>query len=249
MQPVYPDELYPVDEARPRMPNAAYDTSGMPVDPPTEGFQNLGQVYGTSTNNAYTAEQDRELARYQAAKMTEDQRAKVEQRARQYSGLRKVQQAIAGGAKPEEAVWLAADDLFGGSPATLPNLIRSTRTTPQFTPSMIPAEGGKVFIGGPNRAQFIADKAPTMPPDVKANAKILEGRLHALQTGPLRLAADPKEVADLENQLLVNSTNWQSRASAPKSAEAASPFKEGQTVRNRKDGKLYKIVNGQPVPE
>lgn len=28
----------------------------------------------------------------------------------------------------------------------------------------------------------------------------------------------------------------------------ASPFKEGQTVRNKKDGKLYRIVNGQPVP-
>lgn len=35
--------------------------------------------------------------------------------------------------------------------------------------------------------------------------------------------------------------------SAPKSSEAISPFKEGSTVRNKKNGKLYKIVNGQPV--
>ncbi len=33
----------------------------------------------------------------------------------------------------------------------------------------------------------------------------------------------------------------------PAQTQAASPFKEGQTIRNKKDGKLYKIVNGQPV--
>ena len=34
----------------------------------------------------------------------------------------------------------------------------------------------------------------------------------------------------------------------PSGSTPQSPFKEGQTVRNKKTGKLYKIVNGQPVP-
>lgn len=44
----------------------------------------------------------------------------------------------------------------------------------------------------------------------------------------------------------------QTRAAAPPVKATAttttqSPFKEGETVRNKKDGKLYRIVNGQPV--
>jgi hypothetical protein len=34
----------------------------------------------------------------------------------------------------------------------------------------------------------------------------------------------------------------------PVSTQAPTPFKEGATVRSKKDGKLYTIVNGQPVP-
>jgi hypothetical protein len=35
---------------------------------------------------------------------------------------------------------------------------------------------------------------------------------------------------------------------APAAPNPASPFKEGATIRSKKDGKLYKVVNGQPVP-
>ncbi len=38
-------------------------------------------------------------------------------------------------------------------------------------------------------------------------------------------------------------------AASPPAAAAASPYKEGALVRNKKNGKLYRITNGMPVQE
>ncbi len=38
-------------------------------------------------------------------------------------------------------------------------------------------------------------------------------------------------------------------APAASSPVAATPFKEGALIRNKKDGKLYRVKNGEPVPE
>lgn len=37
-------------------------------------------------------------------------------------------------------------------------------------------------------------------------------------------------------------------AAAPSPAAPTTPFNEGQLIRSKADGKLYKVVNGQPVP-
>lgn len=241
MQPVYPDELLPV----------ARDTSGDPVDPmPDQHFQMLGPVYATSTDNAYTAEQAAQ--QYNGMSPLERQRIlraqqEYEQAAIRYAGQRKFRSLVEGGAKPEEALRVAAPELFFNDPKALTSALRFTKPTPTFEPQMMPTSGGRIFMAGPNRAQFIADKAPIMPPDAKANLDILKNRLKTKTTGPLAIAADPKEVSALENEIVNASTNWMGRASPQPEAEKKSPFKEGQTVRNKKDGKLYKIVKGVPV--
>jgi hypothetical protein len=35
----------------------------------------------------------------------------------------------------------------------------------------------------------------------------------------------------------------------PKTGAAGTPFKEGALIRSKKDGKLYRVKNGEPVPE
>lgn len=37
--------------------------------------------------------------------------------------------------------------------------------------------------------------------------------------------------------------------SSPGAAPAGTPFKEGALIRSKKDGKLYRVKNGEPVPE
>lgn len=242
MTPVYPEEL----RERP----VALDTSGNPIPPAAEGFQNLGQVYGTSTNNAYTAEQDQNyynsLLPAQRSRQFRDEQL-AETAAMRYAGQEKFRQLIAGGARPEEALRVAAPELFWNNPAALTSAIRFTKPQPEFNPTLIPVEGGRVFRQGPNSAQFIPNPKPVMPPDVAANQKILTERLKAMRSGPLALAADPNEVGKLEQQIVEGSTNWMGRGTSPAATEEKSPFKEGQTVRNKKDGKLYKIVKGVPV--
>jgi hypothetical protein len=43
-------------------------------------------------------------------------------------------------------------------------------------------------------------------------------------------------------------TNAPTAAPTQTPAPSPSPFPEGATIRDKRDGKLYKIVNGQPVP-
>lgn len=71
-----------------------------------------------------------------------------------------------------------------------------------------------------------------------------------------------QRLTDLRQQYVAGSTNWMGRPSTPPrvdlptaapatstaTAEAKSPFKEGEIVRNKKDGKRYRIVKGEPVP-
>jgi hypothetical protein len=211
------DELLP-----PPPPPGAFDTSGLPIDPPVEGFQNLGQVYGTSTSNAFTAEQDRARLQSMAPKdlmAIQKAQAEAEQAAIRFAGQQKYRKLIADGAKPEEALRLAAPDLFWNNPAGLASAIRSTRPETPFNPTVTDIEGGRLIQTGPNRVQFDRTRPPAMPPDVKAKQDILKNQLRSMTSGPLGIAADPVAVKALEEQILSNSTNWMNQANPPAPAE------------------------------
>lgn len=238
----------------------AFDTSGMPVNPPQEGFRDLGQVEGTSMSNAYLAELEANRLRSADVRTRiaeANQRAKAEEQAMRLAGQMEYQQLVGAGATPEEALRRTAHKLYFNSPAGLATALRATRPQPSFNPTLTDVEGGRLLQAGPNRAQFIANKAPVMPPEVKAKDAILKNRLKAITSGPLGVAADPKEVAALENAIMENSTNWQAQASGPRrppepttsTTTQPAPFKEGAIIRNKKNGKLYKVVNGQPVEQ
>lgn len=231
----------------------ALDSQGYPVNPPAEGFQDLGQVYGTSTSNAFLAEQEanRVLNMNTRERIAmANQRAKSEEMAMRLAGQMEYEQLVSGGAKPEEALRRVAHKLYFNSPTGLASALRATAPREQFNPSVTKIEGGRLIQTGPNRVQYDRDRPLQMPPEVKAQQEVLKNKLRAASSGQGALVADPKEVAELERQYVEGSTNWMGRAEMPKppaTDAAKSPFKEGQVIRNRKDGKLYKVVNGQPV--
>lgn len=237
MQPVYPED----EIIDPRQLPGAYDTSGVPVNPPAEGFQMLGEVQGTSTNNAYIAEQEAERIRRMSAK----ERAEAEQAAIRFAGQQKYRQLIQGGAKPEEAMKLAAPEMFWNNPNALVASLRATRQVTPFEPSVIERNGVKFAVTGPNRASVIPPPKPVVekqPPDSVINQKLLMERLKALRSGPLAIAADPNEIASLEKQLLEGSTNWMGHASAPVAPtptatplpKSESELKKGITYQTRR---------------
>lgn len=199
----------------------AVDTSGVPVNPPAEGFQTLGQVEGTATSNAYLAELEAERLRNMDVRTRialANQAQKAEEQAMKFAGQQEYQQLISGGATPEEALRRTAHKIFYNSPAGLTSAIRATRPQEEFVPKVTPIEGGRTIQLGPQRFQYEPDRAPVMPPEVKAQQDILKGRLRALQTGPMGPFADKAAVADLERQIVEGSTNWMSRPNIPASA-------------------------------
>lgn len=219
--------LYLEDEIidpRPRV--SAYDTSGVPVPPPVEGFSTLGQVQGTATSNAYIAEQDRR----QFQEMTPNQRAEAEQAAIRFSGQQKYRALIEGGAKPAEALRLAGPELFYNNPTALVNSIRATREVTPFEPSVIERGGTKFAVTGPNRAEVIKPErvTPKMPQENVDQRRLLDAEIRSLTSqltelqpkvgDKTELALNPKlpaQVADLTARLqsakdryLNFGTNW-----------------------------------------
>ena len=67
--------------------------------------------------------------------------------------------------------------------------------------------------------------------------------------GSIRLPANSPQInALLGDQAPAGlGTNWQGGATSP-NVPQGKQFKEGQTIRNKKDGKLYVVKDGQPVP-
>jgi hypothetical protein len=234
----------------------AVDTSGFPVNPPREGFQSLGEVQGTATSNAYLAELEAERQRQMSTReriAAANQRVKAEEQAMRFAGMQEYQQLLAGGSAPEEAMRRVAHKLYYSSPTGLASILRATRPEPEFAPGFEEVEGGRVFKSGPQRAQFIPDKPPVMPPEVKAKEFALKSRLNALTSGTFA-GMKTNEIADIERKLVENSTNWMGQAAGPRppatsTTTQAAPFKEGATIRNKKTGKLHKVVNGQPVEQ
>lgn len=203
----------------PRQAAAAYDTSGVPVPPSPSGFQMLGQVEGTSTSNAYLAEQERERQRL----LTEKQRADAEQAAIRFGGLQKYRSLIAGGATPQEAMRLAGTEMLFNHPSALAVHSRSLQEKSPFTPSVKNIDGRnyenlREGVWTPQKNATAAKEV--MPPDLKMRQDLLREELKRTTSGPLGVAADPKVVADLERKLMEGSTNWMGKAEAPQVSTA-----------------------------
>jgi hypothetical protein len=240
MQPIYAEE----DILDPRQLPAAYDTSGVPVPPSPEGFQLLGEVQGSALSNAYLAEQ--EAQRRQA--MTAKERADAEQAAIRFAGQQKYRALIDGGAKPAEALRLAGPELFWNNPAGLVSSVRATREATPFEPSVVNRNGRDFAVTGPNRAQLITPPKQVMPPDVAMNQKLLMEELKRKTTGPLAIAADPKEIAGLEQRLLEGSTNWMkapvTAPASPATDAANDALPLPKTEADLKKGAIYQTRRG-----
>lgn len=108
-----------------------------------------------------------------------------------------------------------------------------------------------------------ADKA-LMGADV-ADLKGLEKKIETTQPRSLvgkilHLGGNAQEIADMKSEALklrskIASYEPKARqldlssSAAPAAAATATPFKEGALIRSKKDGKLYRVKNGEPVLE
>lgn len=152
-----------------------------------------------------------------------------------------------------------------------PGMIRAealaSRRQP-IQPEIQTIDGVRVMRTGPNSFARIPEtrsataKPPVVPLDVTASQKILSGQItqtrNDLERAKKAAETDPGDVdaarrariyqeqlRGLEGQFQQGSTNWMGSTAPP--ASSSAPFKEGAIVRNKQNGKRYKIVNGEPV--
>jgi hypothetical protein len=220
------------------------------------------EIFATSTDNAYLAEIDAVRRR----------------------GEEKYRRLIADGARPEEALLLAAPDLYAGNSRAVSSALRNVgkpSARPSYEPSFQETPYGTVFRTGAGSARLLEQKES---PEVMARRDMLGNQIKALQKAQadpvMGRMVDAKKLAELESQywgtFQKSSTpqpppdtaaprgqvyfgskegeplpSEQSRVyMGPKQGEPQSPqipFEEGQIIRNKRDGKRYRVVNGKPV--
>jgi hypothetical protein len=231
------------------------------------------RIYATPLENAYTAEleaTDADLAREIVRRR----------------GQEKFRRLVADGARPEEALLLAAPDLFAGDSRAMSRVVGAPGRAAMngYQPSFEETPYGTVFRTGQGSARLLEQKES---PEVLARRDLLSNEIKALQRAsadPLaKLAQTPESkqrLADLETQYwatfkkstapqmpempasaLPKSTGRvyfgskeggptepvrATAAPAAPPAAPAVPFKEGAYIRSKRDGKLYRVVNGVP---
>lgn len=207
------------------------------------------------------------------------QQAKAQEQAMRFAGQREYEQLISGGATPQEALRRTAHKLYFNSPGHLTSALRYTQPVPppptqiQAVPIMGP-EGKQVGMGIPNPrggVHLVTQPRTTAPKMSEADRRELilakkemdgaQTKLDAVSKAiSLQRAArivDKKKVAALEIEaaalqpkLKAAQDRYRSTpSSAPAGEQGNSPFKEGQTIRNKQNGKLYKVINGEPVEQ
>ncbi len=120
-----------------------------------------------------------------------------------------------------------------------------------------PEDGSVQQIRPPNPAkdnvtgEFPVDPANPFGSKVRGNLESLKKQYPDRFSG---LSPTNSPAADLQPNgfSLLHPSTWfggSTPAAAPNPAAAQpAPFNEGQLIRNKSDGKLYKVVNGVPVP-
>lgn len=140
------------------------------------------------------------------------------------------------GKKPTLSIPLDPNNPFGAKmtgPADDPDIVAAlakATAPPPAAPPEGPSLGNRLAsflgLGGP---KIPAPAAPAMPGEIAPIGTMPPGGLNAPMTSPLMFGGAP--------------------GSAAPAAAPVSPFKEGALIRNKKDGKLYRVQNGVPVPE
>lgn len=111
----------------------------------------------------------------------------LEERAIQFEGKQEYQQLVEGGATPDEALRRTAHKLYFNKPDKFVSAVK-----PAFTPSMTDVKGGRFAQLGPNRYQFLPERAPRMPQADVDQRKILSSEMDDLRR-QVRVMEKPSE--------------------------------------------------------
>lgn len=186
--------------------------------------------------------------------------------ARRLKGLMDFQRLVDGGATEQEALRLTGRDLFAFEPSKMVKAAGKTQQT--FDPYFTDVEGGRLLRRGPNSAQFIPDRQPVMPPDVRARQELLRSEIGALrreQANPIYQmmgGSDTNRIADLERKYIANASAVGSPPTpvAPPTMqtvvtegpegismrrEASQPVASSEKVIVVKDGKRFRLPKSQ----
>lgn len=198
--------------------------------------------------------------------------AKAEQDAVRFQGVQEYGELVKGGATPQEALRRTAGKINYQNPAAIFQTTRMLTTTPELPTPTVEEIGGVKVINFGNRRQIIpgqsiAPKSPPRPPPLtqsqkdenftaRAEYKAALSEYNKVKQGEKdskgKLVVDPDLLTKAARRLRIaenflNPKTEPSKTTPTTSVEPSAPsFKEGSLIRSKKNGKLYKVVNGQP---
>ena len=203
-------------------------------------------------------------------------KGEAEAQANQMQGLLGYQRDVAAGVPHAQALLKNSAQLFAKNPAHLADAVEklsgvtdeggSVSATPVYGAKGTPLEGkllGHEYKDRLGRSRnFIPTSDKPSATEVATRA-VLRDELRSDRSRLAALERDRRDVAksamnpDLDAQIaaltqkIAESTAAYTGAktAAPAQEKSAIPFKEGAIVRNKKTGKVYKIVHGEPVEQ
>lgn len=209
----------------------------------------------------------RALKARQAAEQFQEQQAQRAEVARtkatQLEGQREYDRLVASGATPEQALRRTAGKLYYNNPEALARVLKGAGAPQEQMRMPIPTNyHGKPYLLTPSRYGYSPTAVPPAPANSPRN-KMLQDEMQsvrrdietrekaAMGIGPGLFGPNPaatNNVPQLRQRLdQLRQQIGGEEAPAPRSEAPATPFKEGQLIRNRRDGKLYRVQNGTPV--
>ena len=199
-----------------------------------------------------------------------DQAMKAYTAAKQFQGQRVLQTKLAAysadGLAPDQALSKALTDaagvgLFAGSPKDLVGMAKETATASaqKFQQDLALRklqQDKELKLRGFQNAMTIAQARTQRPGQMTQQQTHELGILGQDKNGLQRELAqvmamnnpDAKRIDQIHSELDKIRAKQNALVGKPE-AEKKLPFKEGERIRNKKDGKMYVVKNGVPVPE
>lgn len=189
------------------------------------------------------------LAQDRIQEMQAVQQAKSQEAAQQFAARQKFAALLKQGVPQEQALYQVPEL------ATPSNVAAITRTgtnkdygdieTEEVQPGIMAAfrRGSPGFHVLPGASTKMSNEQKVIDDNLKQEYRSLQKRLTGYD--PKSDASVQAQMQQIEQMRRANARGEQIPQGGPAST---SPFKEGQTIRNKKDGKMYVIKNGQPVP-
>jgi hypothetical protein len=190
------------------------------------------EIFATSTDNAYIAEIDAIRRR----------------------GEEKYRRLIADGARPEEALLLAAPDLFSGNSRAVSSVLRNVgkpSARPAYEPSFQETPYGTLFRSGEGSARILERKES---PEVIARRKMLGTQIEAMykaQAMPYTgQTVDAKKLAELEGQYWATFPKQTAPQPPPDTAAPRGQIyfgsKEGEPISSEQNRTYFGPREGAP---